>query len=170
MAKLTANALLFNLGWLLCVAAPQGIALAFAAAYLALHFTWVSDDRRELGFVMLVAVIGLSSDALGIELGLFQLSSSGFPWWLLALWLLFATTLNHCLAWLKGSLLLSAALGAFAGTSSYYAATRLGAAEVSEPLWLTLIFWAVLWGFLLPLFVALSRGLRIGEVAREVSI
>ncbi|MOA29752.1 hypothetical protein D3C78_1507890 [compost metagenome] len=82
------------------------------------------------------------------------------PLWLALLWALFATTLNHCLAWTARPWWLGSLLGAVAGPLSYWAGARI--AGVGLPLGSvpTLLLLAGLWALLVPIlhgFAALYR-------------
>jgi len=160
-----ANFVLFQIGWFGCVlnaaARPlTGAAIALLVVAVAL---WRSRDRGgELVLLALAAVIGTLCD------GLFVLSSrlhyAGAllpplpPLWDIALWPLFATTLNGALGWLKERLRLAALLGAVGGPLAYLAAARLGAVQLGAPS-STLLLLAGAWGVLTPLLLVLARGL-----------
>jgi hypothetical protein len=80
------------------------------------------------------------------------------PHWMVALWMMFATTLNVSLAWMKRSLLLAAALGATGGPLAYWAGAALGGLSFApgydaRALW----FLAIGWGVLTPALVLLAR-------------
>jgi cell division protein FtsW (lipid II flippase) len=51
------------------------------------------------------------------------------PYWMVAMWALFATTLNVSLRWLRPHVGLAALIGAVGGPAAYYAGARLGAIE-----------------------------------------
>ena len=55
------------------------------------------------------------------------------PYWILAMWALFATTLNASLGWLHGRPALAGALGMLSGPLAYWAGARLGAIELVQP-------------------------------------
>ena len=78
------------------------------------------------------------------------------PHWIIALWALFATTLNLSLRWLHGRWWLSALFGAIAGPLAFYAGSRLGAVRFSEPA-IALAWLALGWGLLTPLLMRLAQ-------------
>ena len=80
------------------------------------------------------------------------------PYWIVTMWMLFATTLNSSMRWLKGRRLLAAVLGAVAGPLSYLAGQRLGGMEFVEPR-AALAFLAVGWAAVMPLVVTLAERL-----------
>lgn len=144
------NALLFQLGWFACVLGGTAVAQVFLPLYLLVHFTWIASDRREWRFTALVVVLGTSLDAIAVSAGVFAFEgSSVLPFWLVALWVLFATLVPHGLSWLQGRPWLAAATGAAGGTLSYVAGLRLGVAE-APVLPLAVGWWAIQWAVLLP--------------------
>jgi hypothetical protein len=144
------NALLFQLGWFACVLGGTPVAQVFLPLYLVVHFTWISTDPREWRFTALVVLLGCALDAIAVSAGVFTFEGSSFlPFWLVALWVLFATLVPHGLSWLQGRLWLAAAAGAAGGTLSYVAGLRLGVAE-APVLPLAVGWWAIQWAVLLP--------------------
>ncbi|MFL9896379.1 DUF2878 family protein, partial [Paraburkholderia sp. RL17-381-BIF-C] len=78
------------------------------------------------------------------------------PWWLLALWALFAVQLNVLFGWLKRRLLLAAAAGALAGPLSFRAGAAFGAVQFADPV-LSFVAIGAGWAVLMPLMLALAR-------------
>jgi hypothetical protein len=72
--------------------------------------------------------------------------------------MLFATTLNVSLRWLRGRPLLGALLGAVGGPLAYLAGAKLGGIELLEPA-LALSALAAGWALLLPLLQRLATEL-----------
>jgi hypothetical protein len=82
------------------------------------------------------------------------------PVWMLALWPLFATTLNVSLAWFKPRLGLAALAGCVAGPLAYVGGAALGAIQLdTSALWILALGWALAF----PLLLALAR--RAGEAS-----
>jgi uncharacterized protein DUF2878 len=164
-----ANFLLYQIGWFGCVlnAAVRPLTAAAIALLMVAVALWRTPDRRgEVVLLSLAAVIGTLCDTL------FVISSRLYyagalptplppplpPLWDMALWPLFATTLNGALGWLKERLMLAALLGAVAGPLAYVAAARLGAVRLGAPS-STLLLLAVAWSVLTPLLLVLARSL-----------
>src|SRR3990167_3002789 len=101
MPKLIANALLFQLGWFACVFGGDSLWLLLVAAAVAVHLLWVSRWAAEGKLLISVFLAGSALDSFLLNLGVFDFGEprSLIPLWLALLWLLLATTLNHCLAW-----------------------------------------------------------------------
>lgn len=147
--KTLANAALFQVGWFACVLGGHSAWLLLAGAALVIQVLWIKADIR---LVLLVCVLGSVIDSVLLNVGVFAFDSPGkiIPFWLMLLWALLATTLNHCLAWTAKPLWLCAVLGAVAGPLSYYAGQRLDAVAFPLGLWPTLIGLGVVWGALFP--------------------
>jgi hypothetical protein len=77
------------------------------------------------------------------------------PFWMVAMWALFATTLNVSMQWMKNRYLLAAVFGAIGGPVAYYAGHRLGAVEFSQVSTALLVVGAG-WAVIMPLLMHLS--------------
>jgi len=150
------NLILFQACWL-CAAFFTEYAALVMPLLLALHFM-LSPSRRKDLLLLLLLPIGFLADKIQLELGVFSVGESFFPFWLLLLWAMFLISLNHGLSWLDNrSLLTLVLIGALGGASSYWGGIKAG---VIDPLmsdaavWLSLM---LVWGCLLPLFVTLKR-------------
>ena len=158
------NFIAFQLGWFACVLggaygwpwAGTGLAMII----VALHLARAQDPAPELALIALAALLGAAFDSLLVTLGWLSYASGTLvqgtaPHLMVALWMLFATTLNVTLRWLKGRWALGAMLGAVAGPLAYLAGHKLGALEFVNPP-NGLIALAVGWGLLMPALIALS--------------
>lgn len=74
------------------------------------------------------------------------------------MWMLFATTLNRSMGWLKGKLMLATVLGGIAGPMSYIAGQKLGGMQFVEPV-AALVFLAVGWAAVMPVLMILASRL-----------
>ena len=107
-----------------------------------------------------LAVIGTWFDSMLVALGWVAYPSGQWhallaPYWIISMWMLFATTLNLSLKWLRGRPWLAAAVGAVAGPLTYLAGTRLGAIEfVNQDAALAAL--GVGWAVMLPILVTLG--------------
>lgn len=168
-----ANVVLMQAGWFACVlGAARGwpaLGTLSVAAIVAWHL-WRSpraaDEARLVGAVLVLGVVFdgavLASGAVAYPNG--QWVAWLTPHWMLALWALFAVSLNVSLRWLARRWALAALLGAVAGPLSYLAGVRLGAARfIDEALALSLL--AVGWALAMPALLALSK--RFDGVAAQ---
>ncbi|NND61542.1 MAG: DUF2878 domain-containing protein, partial [Gammaproteobacteria bacterium] len=106
-----ANIIGLKLGWLACVLGGANgkpwLGPAVVALIVAVHLALSERAGREKRLLAMVAVIGLSWDSLLAATGLMvypsgQIAPGLAPYWIVAMWVLFATGLNVALAWLKG--------------------------------------------------------------------
>jgi hypothetical protein len=169
------NFLLFQAGWFACVlGAAYGHAMAGAGVGLAivvLHVLRAAQPRVELALALLVGVIGTLWDSALMLLGWLNYSSGLLlpylaPIWMIALWMVFATTLNVSLRWLKTRPMLAIPLGAVGGPIAYYAGHALGAVGMPD-MTLALAAQSIGWGMLMPLLVWLSTHLDGTSVTRH---
>jgi len=159
------NFIAFQLGWFACVLgaawgwpwAGTGIALAI----VALHLTRAPQPQREATLVLGAAALGALWDSLLVALGWIEypngiLVAGTAPYWMVALWMVFATTLNISLAWLKRRLPLALIFGAIGGPLAYLGGAKLDALVFANQT-AALTALAVGWALLTPLLLALAR-------------
>ena len=175
LAMIVQNAMLFQIGWFACVLTASNnlawLGSLAAAGILIIHLSRAFDFRMEIKTIVLITAMGTLWDSILIQTQFYQFSHgiliAGIaPYWLIALWALFATTLNLSLRWLKHRKILASALGFIVGPVSYYAGHRLGAIEFSNTT-MTLMLTAIGWAVILPLVLMISErfdGYRIKEV------
>ncbi len=153
------NFAMFYLGWLACVVgAAQGqlwLGPAMVAVLVLVHVSVSTNRSQEAALILMVGLFGFAVDTMQASAGLFAFTrTSAAPWlcppWMVALWMLFATTLNSSMAWLAGRYRIAAALGALCGPLSYLAGARLGAIELSANALVSLIGIGVVWALALP--------------------
>ncbi len=165
MSLMMQNFLLFQVGWFSCVlggASPgyTWVGVAVVAVIIAVHLRRASDRQQELLLILITTLLGTLWDSVLLQAGLFHFSSGlampgVVPFWLIAMWALFATTLNVSMKWMKNRYLLAAVFGAIGGPLAYYAGHRLGAVEFGDPA-VALLLVAVGWSIIMPLLMALT--------------
>jgi len=140
------QAVLFQAAWFGVIVLHQqpfallGLTLVFFGCNLLL-VPYKTFALREWA---LLAIPGLAGEFLLAKGGVVSYpSAQGFPFHMLAIWLMFPWTLLLSLRWLFRSRALAVALGAVGGVGSYLAAQKLGILAVSDPLVLALV-WSVL--------------------------
>jgi hypothetical protein len=153
------NFAMFYLGWFACVVgAARGhlwLGPAVVAALLLLHLIFAPNRPGEARLIVVAGLFGFTIDTLQASVGLYAFTSTSVaPWlcppWMVALWMIFASTLNASLAWLAGRPVLAALLGALCGPASYVAGARLGAIELHANTLASLTGIAIAWAFALP--------------------
>ncbi len=155
MSMLIINFILFQVGWFACVLGAAyslpWVGTVTVGLIVIFHISLSGKADRELLLILMAVLIGASWDSLLVWLQLLSYTSGMWsqnlaPHWIIALWALFATTLNVSLHWLKGRWLIATISGAIAGPLAYYAGHRLGAVIFSDAevaLMLLAIGWAV---------------------------
>lgn len=171
------NALAFQAVWFAFVAgAAHGwwwigfaVLLPFAAWQLA-RSAW---PRADVALVLVAGALGFACDSVFAWTGMLEYATP-LPWrgvapaWIVGLWVGFALTLNHSLAFLKRRPVVAAVLGAVAGPFAYWVADRAWhAVAIGEPAARTLVALAVAWGVLTPLLLAIATKLALREVTLQ---
>lgn len=159
------NFVAFQAGWFACVlGAAHGWAwagTAFAAVLVAVHVQLAVRPAEELKLVLIALAIGSVWDSALLACGWIDFTS-GFlfrglaPHWILALWALFAMTLNVSLGWLKKRLAIAAVLGAVSGPLAYWGGVRLGAVTFVNPVF-AVIALSIGWAVITPVLACLAR-------------
>jgi hypothetical protein len=162
--KIVLNFVACQLAWSACVlGGANGRPLAgalVAAAVIGLHLALARRPAPEALLIVAASLIGLVWDSALIAIGLFTYPSGILvpglaPYWMIALWAVFATSLNLSMGFLKGRLWLAALVGGIGGPVSYLAGGRLGGLEMSDPV-LALGAQALGWAVLLPVLTHLA--------------
>ncbi|MFM0737438.1 DUF2878 domain-containing protein [Paraburkholderia xenovorans] len=154
-----------QLGWFVCVlSAARGagwLGMLFAVAAVLWHLWRVAGPIREARLLALTVAVGMMWESALVYSGLLSYPSGTFivglaPYWLSALWALFAIQFNTVYVWLREKTWLAALLGALAGPLSFRAGAALGAVHFDRPLaaWVVLSFG---WAVLLPALLKLAR-------------
>lgn len=154
------NLLLFNIGWSACALGGDITAVIITLQVLLIHLLIVAENFREISFIALVSVIGLTSDVILFNTNL--LTHSGYPYlppiWMICMWPVFATTLKHGLSFFHGRLVLAVVAGAIGGMCFYYVGMQLSEVEMVNSPWVVLPIIGLDWGILFPLFIFLAQG------------
>lgn len=165
--NLLINIVAFKVGWLSAVFGGASdyplLGTLVVSAAIAVHLSFAAERGRELSLILLAGIIGFCSDSILMSAGLLTYTTGTFipglaPYWIIAMWMLFATTLNVTFRWLHQRLVFAALLGAVSGPASYYAGARIGAVTFIEfvPAMLSL---SVAWAILFPCLLVLARQL-----------
>lgn len=167
MTHFVANFMGFELGWFACVwGAANGmpwLALVAVAITIWLHLVSTKRVSGEVRLILLAVAMGLVFDSFLMSTGWLKYPSGIFlpgvaPYWILAMWAMFATTLNVSMSWIKKNLVLAAVLGAIFGPLSYLAGERLGGLQFIDKT-SSIVALAVIWSIAMPLLVLAARRL-----------
>jgi hypothetical protein len=169
------NFVAFQVGWFSSVLGaardmPWLGPLVFAGVLL-IHLRQARRPELEAGLVLACGIIGTWFDSflvatswVGYPSG--QISPFLAPYWIITMWMLFATTLNRSMGWLRGRAVLASVLGAIAGPASYIAGQKLGGIEFREPVF-AIAALAVGWAIVMPLLMMLAERLDGFELAES---
>jgi len=161
------NIACFQLGWFACVlGAAQSmpwIGPLVAVPVIALHLYQADNSRLEIVLMLIAAFVGSLFDQSLLSLGLIKFTSGSMhgyllPLWMVTLWLLFATTLNVSLRWMRGRPVVAVIFGVVGGPLAYMGGVKLGAMQFLQPPPL-LIALAIGWGIFMPALLWLSTRL-----------
>ncbi|MCK6555526.1 DUF2878 family protein [Candidatus Binatia bacterium] len=162
------NFVMFYAGWFACVGgAARGqlwLGPAVVAVFLLVHLAGTAKLTQEARLILVAGLFGFAIDTLQASSGLYSFAGTSVkPWlsppWMVALWMLFATTLNSSMSWLGGRYGLAAGLGAAFGPASYVAGARLGAIELSENSLVSVIGIAIVWAIAMPALLLMRHAL-----------
>jgi hypothetical protein len=169
VARRALNLLAFQVGWFTTVlGAAHGLPWlgpVVVVVIVGLHLALTRQRMSELRLLVAAVVLGLALEHALLYAGLVGYAGDPgwVPLWMLALWPLFATTLNASLAWFKPRLGLAALAGALAGPLAYAGGEALGAIQLNaSALWVLAVGWALAF----PLLLAVARQ---GEARRGSS-
>ena len=165
MSPMLINFIAFQVGWFACVLGGANqlpwFGTLLVSIIIAIHLSRASKPRAELFLILIAIAIGSIWDSFLVWNGWLAYPSGTLvpdtaPHWILAMWGIFATTLNLSLRWLKGRWFIALVSGAIAGPLAYYAGARLWGVGFSEQT-TALIALSLGWAVLMPLLVALSQ-------------
>ena len=161
------NLLAYQTAWFSCVfgAAYDRIEISYwvCAGALILN-TFLSRTRYiDWTLVLITGVLGglFESLVLNEHWVIYKATAipSIAPIWIILLWMVFGTTLNHSLHWLQRKLTLSVLFGLLGGPVAWYAGSRIGALEL-VPGPVTYIVIGLGWAILMPLLAYIAQNLN----------
>jgi len=133
------------------------VGVLIAVMVIGLHLFLAERPGQEFRLILLALLTGLVFDSLLVSSGWLSYAggamfSSLAPYWILAMWALFATTLNVSMSWLKGRHVAAVLLGMVFGPLSYIAGQRLGALEFVN-FYPAIAALMVVWALAMPLLM-----------------
>ncbi|NNK52096.1 MAG: DUF2878 domain-containing protein [Xanthomonadales bacterium] len=156
--------MIFKLGWLACILfaaalLPEFAVLAVAIAVLV-HLARAPVPVKEALFLLSAGAVGLAWETMMLHSGLITYPGSEAqallaPYWIVAMWVLFATTINHGFRWLKRNWAVASIFGLLGGPMAFYAGSAAGAAELGNPIAALAVIGAG-WAILLPLLTLIA--------------
>ena len=177
-SHLLINFIAFEIGWFAVVlgAAHDYVwtGILVAALVVLLHLLMSHHLMHQLKLLISVVLIGTAWDSTlaasnVIHYPTGQLLSSMAPVWIMAVWALFATTLNVSLVFLRQRWWLAALFGAIGAPLSFLGGMRLQALQFPET-GTALLALAIGWAVLMPLLMYLSIRFDGVNVTSEQSV
>lgn len=170
LIHIISNFVFFQAAWFACVVgAAQDrawVGLLAVAMFCAWHLKVSALRILEARLLLAALLIGAVWESALVAAGLLvyphgALVAGLAPPWIVAMWPLFAATLNVAMRWLKngtphGRWWLAAVLGGIAGPLSFVAGQSLGAVVFADALKTTCVL-AIGWAVLMPLMVWLAN-------------
>ena len=176
MKPLVINLTLFKIGWLAAVFAAAAmmpvLGTATIALVVAVHLYRSEQRRAESLLLITSALIGVTWESLLVQAGVLSYTSGTFaagvaPYWIVAMWLLFATTLNVGMRWLRNHWIVASIAGAVGGPMSFLAGAKTGAVVFTDTT-TALIVISAGWAVILPLLVQIADAFEPGSGASDV--
>ncbi len=160
------NFVFFQVLWFACVlGAARGLVWP-GALVLGLFMFWQLQPSRiaigDVRLLLVATILGILLDSLWPIFGVLSFAApipfaSFAPVWIIFLWIGFALTINHSLAWLKEKIAMAVGLSFVAAPLSYYGGHRLGALDFTLSLPMALLLLAIAWAIAFPLLVIFAR-------------
>jgi hypothetical protein len=148
------------------------LGLLLVMVIVVLHVKRASWPAGEAQLIILASLFGVVFDSLLVASGWVHYASGMVltnvaPYWIIAMWALFATTLNSSMGWLREKLLMASVLGAIFGPLSYMAGQRLGAIEFIDSGKATIAL-ALVWSIAMPVLMYTAR--RFSDRGKPVTV
>ena len=164
MKHVLVNLAVFKAAWTaVVISAAAGapvIGVVAVATAVAIHLWSNENPDNEIRLLFVAAAMGFAWESALVLAGLLEYSSGNWvsglaPYWIVAMWILFATTLNVGMRWLRRSTAVAAAAGAIGGPLAFFAGASIGAVELVSPA-IALFAIGIGWAVMLPLLVKLA--------------
>ncbi|HCU53557.1 MAG TPA: DUF2878 domain-containing protein [Gammaproteobacteria bacterium] len=177
MKHVFVNLAVFKVAWTaVVVSAAAGapvIGVIAVAIAVGIHLWSNENPDNEIRLLFIAATMGFAWESVLVLASLLEYSSGNWvsglaPYWIVSMWVLFATTLNVGMRWLRRSTAIAAVAGAIGGPLAFFAGASIGAVELVSPA-IALIAIGFGWAVMLPLLVKLAVWLEDGHRLVEQS-
>lgn len=166
------NALLFQALWFACVVGGANLLMWPAIIAGAVMAIWQLHPKRrhhnDISVVLAALILGLLVDSSWTIFGLMEFAGPRpmqplAPGWILIMWMGFALTVNHSMAWLANHPVLPGLMGLIGGPLAYFAGLRLGAVQYLIDPWHLSAILGIVWAIALTILV------KIGQLGKAES-
>ena len=174
MKHVFVNLAVFKVAWTaIVISAAAGapvIGVIAVAIAVGIHLWLHENADSEFRLLLTAAAIGFAWESVLVLASLLEYPSGNWvtglaPYWIVAMWVLFATTLNVGMRWLRRSTAVAAAAGAIGGPLAFFAGASIGAVELVSPAF-ALVAIGIGWAVMLPLLVKFA--IRLDDSHRLV--
>lgn len=163
------NILLFYVGWYIAVIFHNIYAAVIVLVLAFMNIIVMRYNYKEAIIIFVLAVLGSTSDAIMHNLGVYSFAYTNKFFildnlWLLSLWIIFLTTFNSSLVFLKNfKIYWLCIMGFLGGAFSYFIAFKLKVINFPDIL-LSLFYIGMIWSCIFPaLYKAYQRILAINN-------
>ena len=130
---------------------------------LVIHLRAARNSTEEVLLILSCAIIGAIFDSALVASGWVTYKAGVFsdflaPFWIITMWMLFATTLNVSMRWLRGKPWLAALFGLVGGPFTYLIGEKIGGIILSNHV-AALVALGIGWAIMMPLLMWLSEQL-----------
>lgn len=162
--NLAFNVLGFQLGWFACVLSAahlhSWIGLMIGLGVVTWHVVQAQQSKLELLLIAIVTIFGGLFDQSLLSSGLIAFPQENWPpallpAWMAMLWMLFTTTLNIGLRWMRNRYWIAIVFGLIGGPMAYIGGQKLGAMNFVQPTAL-LVCVGIGWAIFMPSLLWLS--------------
>lgn len=172
MLKSIQNLAFFKVGWVACImfaaAGKPVLSLLSVAIVAAIHLVRVAVPAKEAFFLLCAGLIGFAWESIVVNTGLLQYSGAAesarlAPAWIVAMWILFGTVINHGMSWLKRNWMIAALSGLIGGPLAFYSGSAMNAVQFSDTA-AALALLGLGWAVLLPTLCLVSDTLTDSDL------
>ena len=165
--NLLINVTAFKLGWLSSVfgGAQQLPWLGPLVVFLAVAIHLARAQRPSSEFMLIVScgLIGAVFDSALVAAGWVtfpsgMVSESMAPYWIVTMWMLFGTTINLSMRWMRGRPLLASAFGFVGGPLAYFGGHKIGGIQFVDQT-AAIAMLAIGWAIMMPVLMQLGERL-----------
>lgn len=158
------SAILFQIGWFVCIFCPPIIVLIYVVFYGVVHFLFICHQSLFWLFSLRLFFVGIAIDAFWVYSGIIQLApvDKVIPYWLVCLWIMFALALPFGFGFIRKHNVLAVGLGLLGAPLSYIAgAAGRDDAMLMSPIWQSVLCIGVSWAVVLLLSNLMQHKMKL---------